>query len=535
MKLIKKIFLSIMCLFTLSIYVNAKEVNLSDLSKIKTYEMKDYDNFLKDYKNNKLDGIYITKFLFDGVSMYKPFDLEDFQEKGNDYIVEPLEITVININTVDDITFTGELKGGMIAVNTNGKKGNINIILDNAKIDTDTKKAPVMYIYNKDILYTDAIVTIKTTEGSKNYLEGGKLKKISLMPKESISNSKRYNTYSNYYGIYSESEINNILFAKVAATREDQQEGYPMFYYKANGAISSDIDINFEGLGYLEIVGKNKEGIEGKGNISFLGGTGDYVILANEDCINTSSANEGKKQVHNTVTVDVNSLYAIVNEGADGGDGIDSNGSIYMNGGLFVGIPHTRYDAGLDVEGELQINGGTIFALGDNTNNIKTIQKTMLYEFKYNIKDKTNLSLLDSNDNIIFSYTTDRDYTFTTSKILFSTEFKDTKYYLYQNGKVTGDNKYNYYTNVTDYKKGKKLKYATFNKEETTTNEEYTVERNINRYNRVDDYSHIKVIVRKVVHTAKRKTTKIIIPIILLVVIGVVVYLKKRKKLNNNN
>lgn len=73
----------------------------SDKAGLKTYTQDDFDTFLKDYKNNKLPGVYITEFLFDGVGMYKAYDLDDFIEDGNDTEVKPVKITVLNINTYE--------------------------------------------------------------------------------------------------------------------------------------------------------------------------------------------------------------------------------------------------------------------------------------------------------------------------------------------------------------------------------------------------------------------------------------------------
>lgn len=58
------------------------------------------------------------------------------------------------------------------------------------------------------------------------------------------------------------------------------KEGDHLYFYKASGAISSDIDLYFEGEGYLEVNSKNKEDIETKGNLTLSGGTGDYVIYS---------------------------------------------------------------------------------------------------------------------------------------------------------------------------------------------------------------------------------------------------------------
>lgn len=62
---------------------------------------------------------------------------------------------------------SGEITGGMIAVDTNGRTGEINLILNGVKIDTDSKKTPAILVYNKDITYTGCKVTIKTISGSK--------------------------------------------------------------------------------------------------------------------------------------------------------------------------------------------------------------------------------------------------------------------------------------------------------------------------------------------------------------------------------
>ena len=156
-------------------------------TSIKTYNDDNYLEFLSDYSNNNLPSIYVTTFLFDGVGKYKPYDLDDFTEEGNDTSIDPLEITAININTTGDIELSGELVGGMLAINTNNIKDDINILLNNVKIDTDSKKVPVVYVYNKDITYTDNKVTIKALKDSKNYLEGGKLKKVSLLPSDNLT------------------------------------------------------------------------------------------------------------------------------------------------------------------------------------------------------------------------------------------------------------------------------------------------------------------------------------------------------------
>ena len=194
-----------------SIYVNLNDLEYSTDNKNYStiVEYKTLDEFLKDYNANKLPSIYITDFLFDGVSAVKAPDLDDFIENdSNDTKIKTLDIKVININTTGNIEFKGEITGAMIGVNTNNVKGNINIILNGVNIDTDSKKAPAVFVYNKDKNYTDCIVTIKTVKGTKNYLEGGKLKKVSLLGSDKLDTYKsyysgdslaNYNKYSSYY------------------------------------------------------------------------------------------------------------------------------------------------------------------------------------------------------------------------------------------------------------------------------------------------------------------------------------------------
>ena len=76
----------------------------------------------------------MTDFLFDGVDVVKSYDLDDFVKYAADGgdAPEPDIIggSVVNINATGDYLLTGTLKKGMIAVNTNGLSGEINIYLN---------------------------------------------------------------------------------------------------------------------------------------------------------------------------------------------------------------------------------------------------------------------------------------------------------------------------------------------------------------------------------------------------------------------
>ena len=468
-------------------------VDLSSLKineeSIKTYEQSDFTLFTKDFNDGTLDPVYITKFIYDGVSMYKSFDLDDFIENGNDTTINPVEITVININT-SDVELTGSIKGAMIAVNTNNLKSDVNISLNNVNIDTDSKKVPVMYVYNKDMNYTEHKVTIIPVKDSKNYLEGGKFKKVSLTPSDDLSsytdyyngeNKENYLEYTNYYGVYNSEQIDNILFAKVKTDNEGLQDGDPYYYYKASGAISSDIDLYFNGEGYLKVSSKNKEGIETKGNLTFEGGTGDYEVFAFDDCLNTTSSKNQGDNVRNTLSIDVKSLTAIVSVESDEGDAIDSNGELIINGGNIIALAKNGADAGLDSENGTSINGGTILATGDMFDEIKSSskQRFVVFEFGESIQNDELITFMND-ENIKFSYKTDRPYKYL---IYSSNSLEEKTYSLYKDGEATGDFKYGFYQNPSSYTKGEVLAYTTtgsiqggfnhINFEENTENNEF--------------------------------------------------------------
>ena len=476
---IKYFSIIVAILFAFSLNVNAESkciyVNLESLeysTNNKDYksitEYKTLEEFLSDYNSNKLPSIYITDFLYDGVGAVKTPDLDDFIENdSNDTKVKTLEIKAININTTGNIEFTGEIKGAMIGVNTNNVTKDINIILNNASIDTDSKKAPAIYVYNKDKNYTDCKVTIKTVSGTENYIEGGKLKKVSLVGSDELdkygsyySNDSltNYNKYSSYYGIYTSNEIKNILFATVQADSEDLADGDPYYFYKASGAISSDIDLYFEGEGLLKVTSKNKEGIETKGNLTFSGGTGDYEIYAQDDCLNTTTASSNGTTVRNDLTINVNSLLAYVDPDADEGDAIDSNGKLIINGGTIYSFAHpSSPDAGLDSVNGTYINGGTVIATGNMVDQISSDSKqAFIYASFSGINANTLIVIKDQDNKIITAFKTDRNI----GNLLYSSKDLDYESYkIYTGGTIDGEETNGLYTKINSYTDGEEITF----------------------------------------------------------------------------
>ena len=456
-----------------SIYVNLESLEYStDKKSYKSItEYKTLEEFLEDYNSNNLPSVYITDFLFDGVSTVKTPDLDDFiEEDSNDVKIKTLDIKVININTTGNIEFTGDIKGAMIGVDTNNKTGDINIVLNNVNLDTVSKKAPAIYVYNKDKNYTNCKVTIETVSGTKNYITGGKLKKVSLIGSDELdkyssyySNDSltNYNKYSSYYGIYTSDEIENILFATVQADNEDLQDGDPYYFYKASGAISSDIDLYFEGTGYLKVTAKN-EGIETKGNLTFSGGTGDYEIVAQDDSLNTTTANNSNATVRNDLTIDVNSLLAYVDLEADEGDAIDSNGKLIIDGGTIYAFANRNSgDAGLDSVNGTYINGGTIIATGNMVDPISSDSKQdFIFASFSGIDADTLIVIKDQDDKVITAFKTSRSI----KNLLYSSEDLDyDSYKIYTGGSIEGEEVNGLYTKIDSYTSGEEITFSNAN------------------------------------------------------------------------
>jgi hypothetical protein len=114
--------------------------------------------------------------------------------------------------------------------------------------------------------------------------------------------------------------------------------------------------------------------------------------------LNTTTKSSSSESARNTLSIDVNSLTAIVDSGedADEGDAIDSNGTLTINGGTILAIAHPGQDAGLDSEKGTYINGGTIIATGDMLDSIsnESKQNFITLNFQNNVNAQISFVIL---------------------------------------------------------------------------------------------------------------------------------------------
>ena len=216
----------------------------------------------------------------------------------------------------------------------------------------------------------------------------------------------------------------------------------------------------FEGEGYLKVTAKD-EGIETKGNLTFSGGTGNYEIYSQDDCLNTTTANSNGTAVRNDLTINVNSLLAYVDPEADEGDAIDSNGKLIIDGGSIYAFSHpSSPDAGLDSVNGTYINGGTVIATGNMVDKISNDSKqNFIYASFSGITADTLIVMKDQDDKIITAFKTDRNI----GNLLYSSKDLDYESYkIYTGGTIDGEETNGLYTKINSYTGGEEI---TFNNE----------------------------------------------------------------------
>jgi hypothetical protein len=131
-------------------------------------------------------------------------------------------------------------------------------------------------------------------------------------------------------------------------------------------------------------------------------------ITATDDGINGADGTTTRVGVANSnCHIIISGGYVKVNAE---GDGIDSNGSMLISGGyVYVMGPTASNNAALDADGSIIVNGGYLFAAGSlgmvETPASNSGQNVLSFAKSTTIASGTLITLVDSSNNIIFSYT----------------------------------------------------------------------------------------------------------------------------------
>ncbi|KRE48172.1 dockerin type 1 [Paenibacillus sp. Soil522] len=207
-------------------------------------------------------------------------------------------------------------------------------------------------------------------------------------------------------------------------------------------------------------IDKSYEGIESK-LVTISGG--EIHVVSSDDGINIGGGNDGSsvngRSGQNTLsssgdsTLHINGGYVAVDAA---GDGLDSNGSIYMKGGtVIVNGPTVNNNGALDYNGVFEISGGLLIAAGSagmaEAPSEQSTQHSILMQYSSTQQAGSLISLQDSNGETIATFAPKKEYQ---TVVISSSELnKDTEYTLYSGGSSTGSEADGLYTDG-EYQEG---------------------------------------------------------------------------------
>lgn len=391
---------------------------------------------------NYLDGI-VSKDGLKIINSNIEINSEDDGIRGKDYVaINNANIEITSKGDGIKSTNSTDTEMGYIAI----EGGNININAKNDGIQAET-------ILN---ISSDAMINITTTgeitsssNSSQNFGPGSK-------PGYSSSNSTNSENSISSKGLKAGTEITvdsgNIV---ISSTDDSIHSNGIIIINSGNIELSSgddgihadtnivinDGDIN---------ITKSYEGIE-SAYIEINGGT--INVTSSDDGINVAGGNDsssvdGRNGQNNFSSVSSSNRKLVINNGNisvnANGDGLDSNGSIYISGGnvLVVG-PTNSGNGALDYDGECVVTGGDIIIYGpngmwQNPSNTST-QYSLTFQISGNVGDE--IVVKDSSGVEITSFKAEKSYGCIT--ISNSSIKNGETYTLYKNGSEEGSIKVN--------------------------------------------------------------------------------------------
>lgn len=165
-------------------------------------------------------------------------------------------------------------------------------------------------------------------------------------------------------------------------------------------------------------VSESYEGLEGT-EIVISGG--QWNITSSDDGVNAaggsdSEAENGRRQdmfaVNENNNINISGGYLYIN--ADG-DGIDSNGNVYMSGGeVYVDGPTNNGNGALDYNGVFEVTGGTVITAGSSgmalTPSEQSSEHTLAVFFTSENEAGTKISLKNAANETIAEYTPSKKF-----------------------------------------------------------------------------------------------------------------------------
>lgn len=179
-----------------------------------------------------------------------------------------------------------------------------------------------------------------------------------------------------------------------------------------------NIDSNDDGVKALQGVTVNggtlniidsKEGVESQ-YITINGGT--CHVKSSDDSFNATAGTGGESNDGSLLLIHG----GYVHLDASGGDPLDSNGNVTVNGGfVVVHGPQSSPEVGMDYNGTGKVDGGVVIISGTNSNmtqgfGTSSTQRSLILKTTSSLPANTIIHLEDSNGNEVFSFKPVRAY-----------------------------------------------------------------------------------------------------------------------------
>jgi hypothetical protein len=158
------------------------------------------------------------------------------------------------------------------------------------------------------------------------------------------------------------------------------------------------------------------EGLEGA-TIDINGG--HIIVTASDDAINAAGGSDGGTagpRGRDSFAAASNIYIRItggVVEVLGGGDGIDANGDIFLEGGaLYLSGPSMEMDGAVDLDGTFLITGGTMITAGTSmAPSAESTQPSLLVSYTSSQAEGSKISLKDEAGKTLLEYTSQTSYT----------------------------------------------------------------------------------------------------------------------------
>ncbi len=289
--------------------------------------------------------------------------------------------------------FTGTLADGQITIDSNNIC--VRLILDNVSIHNSS--GPAIYSINADEL---AIETI-----GNNYLSDGAEYSSDYDDKVTATIYSR-----NDLTFQGEGSLDiTAKYANAISSRDDLTINSGSFELSAadDGIHASDkLIING---GAINIT-KSHEGIESR---VVVVNDGNISVKAIDDGFNAGSGASNTSHIEEDCILAFNGGNIYINAA---GDGIDSNGYIYISGGyLAIDGPTNDNNSAIDFGTNIIMNGGTVIAVGssgmaETLGSVGSVLNVSIY-FSANQPAGTNIEIKNSADETILEHTSAKAFT----------------------------------------------------------------------------------------------------------------------------